>query len=103
VVGGQGVGDRHSDVGPVQGEPLVAQRVHQCHQVAGQGGGVIPSLGLAGQPDTALVDRDHRKSLASVGISIRHAYQVCGQPCTSSSGGPTPPVTACSRTSPVST
>src|SRR5690348_13277590 len=43
------------------------------------------------------------KSRASVGISIRQAYHVWGQPCTSSSGGPSPPVTACRRSSPVST
>src|SRR5207344_1079300 len=30
-------------------------------------------------------------------------YQVWGQPWTSSSGGPSPPVTACRRSSPVST
>jgi hypothetical protein len=58
VIGGQGVGDRHPDVGPVQGEPWVAKRVHQRHQVAGEGGAVVPALGFAGQPDTALVDRD---------------------------------------------
>src|SRR5215831_17830336 len=34
---------------------------------------------------------------------MRQAYQVCGQPWTSSSGGPSPPVTACRRSSPVST
>src|SRR5262249_44644578 len=43
------------------------------------------------------------KSRASAGISMRQAYQVWGQPCTSSSGGPAPPVTACRRSSPVST
>ncbi len=32
----------------------------------------------------------------------RQAYQVCGQPCTSSNSGPSPPMTACRRTSPVS-
>src|SRR5207342_2908716 len=35
--------------------------------------------------------------------SRRQAYQLCGQPWTSSSGGPSPPVTACRRSSPVST
>ena len=43
------------------------------------------------------------KSRASAGISRRQAYQVSGQPCTSSSGGPSPPMTACRRSSPVST
>ena len=43
------------------------------------------------------------KSRASAGISMRQAYQVSGQPCTSSSGGPSPPVTACRRRSPTST
>src|SRR5262252_5959066 len=42
------------------------------------------------------------KFLANSGITMRQAYQVCGQPCTSSRGGPAPPITACSRTSPVS-
>src|SRR5664280_2261463 len=32
------------------------------------------------------------KSWASAGISRRHAYQVSGQPCTSSKGGPSPPM-----------
>src|SRR6266566_3520279 len=44
-----------------------------------------------------------KKSWASAGITSRQAYQVCGQPCTSSSGGPPPPVTTCWRRSPVST
>ena len=38
------------------------------------------------------------KSRASAGISRRQAYQVSGQPWTSSSGGPSPPMTACRRT-----
>ena len=42
------------------------------------------------------------KSRASAGITRRQAYQVSGQPCTSSSGGPSPPMTACRRSSPVS-
>ena len=48
VIGGQRVGDRHPDVGPVQGEPLVAERVHQRDQVAGEGGGVVPARWLVG-------------------------------------------------------
>src|SRR6516165_12108824 len=43
------------------------------------------------------------KPRASPGITSRQAYQVCGQPCTNSSGGPSPPVTTCWRSSPVST
>jgi hypothetical protein len=43
------------------------------------------------------------KSRARVGMSSRQAYQVCGQPCTSSSGGPSPPTTACWRSPPAST
>ena len=58
VIRSQGVGDRHADVGPVQGEPWVAERVHQSHQVAGEAGSVVPAGGFAGQPDAALVDRD---------------------------------------------
>jgi hypothetical protein len=40
------------------GEPLVAERIHQRDQVVGEGAGVVPVLGLLGQPNTALVDRD---------------------------------------------
>src|SRR5215831_4720267 len=35
-------------------------------------------------------------------MTRRQAYQVCGQPCTSSSGGPWPPVTTCWRSPPAS-
>jgi hypothetical protein len=48
VIGGHGVGDRHPDVGPVQGEPMVAEGVHQRDQVVGEGGGVVPVLGFVG-------------------------------------------------------
>ena len=58
MICGQSVGDRHAGVGSVEGEPPVAQRVHQRDQVAGQGAGVVPVLRLVRQPDTALVDRD---------------------------------------------
>ena len=58
VVGGQGVADPHPGVVAGHGEPLVAERVHQRGQVAGQGAGVIPVLGPAGQPAPALVGRD---------------------------------------------
>ena len=34
VIGGQGVGDRHTDVGAVHGEPLVAERLHQRDHAA---------------------------------------------------------------------
>src|SRR6188472_1388639 len=44
-----------------------------------------------------------RKSRASAGITRRQAYQVSGQPCTSSSGGPSPPMTACRRSARAST
>src|SRR5215213_2749982 len=43
------------------------------------------------------------KSRASAGISRRQAYQFSGQPCTSSSGGPSPPMTACWRSPPAFT
>src|SRR5262249_53344241 len=43
------------------------------------------------------------KSRASAGINSRHAYQVSGQPCTSNSGGPSPPMTACRRSPSAST
>jgi hypothetical protein len=58
VIGGQGVGDRHAGVGPVHGEALVAERLHQRDHVPGEGAGVVAVLGLVGHPDPALVDRD---------------------------------------------
>jgi hypothetical protein len=42
-----------------QSEPLVAQLVHQRDQVVGQRPGVVAARGFVGQPDAALVDRDH--------------------------------------------
>ena len=62
-----------------------------------------PSWGLSDSPMPRWSTATTEKSRANAGISIRHAYQVCGQPCTSSSGGPSPPVTACRRSPPVST
>src|SRR5271165_127136 len=62
-----------------------------------------PSKGLPDSPQPRWSTATTAKSRASAGITRRHAYQVCGQPCTSSSGGPSPPVTACRRTLPVST
>src|SRR5262249_5274132 len=62
-----------------------------------------PPWGLPDRPIPRWSTATTEKSRASAGISMRQAYQVCGQPCTSSSGGPPPPVTACRRTSPVST
>ena len=62
-----------------------------------------PSRGLSDSPMPRWSTATTEKSRASAGISMRQAYQVWGQPCTSSSGGPSPPVTACRRRSPVST
>ena len=62
-----------------------------------------PPWGLPDSPIPRWSTATTEKSRASAGISIRQAYQVWGQPCTSSSGGPSPPVTACRRSSPVST
>src|SRR5262249_57596830 len=62
-----------------------------------------PPWGLPDNPIPRWSAATTEKSRASAGISIRQAYQVCGQPCTSSKGGPSPPVTACRRSSPVST
>ena len=58
VIRGQRVADGESGVVADHGEPLVAERVHQRDQVAGEGAGVVPVRGLVGQPDAALVDRD---------------------------------------------
>jgi hypothetical protein len=57
VIRREGVGDHHSGVGPVHGEALVAQRVHQRRQVIGQGRAVVAVPGLTGEPDAALIDR----------------------------------------------
>ena len=61
-----------------------------------------PSSGLPDSPVPRWSGTTTWKSRASAGITSRQAYQVCGQPCTSSSGGPPPPVTTCWRRSPVS-
>src|SRR5271169_2129557 len=62
-----------------------------------------PPWGLPDSPIPRWSGATTWKSRASGGISSRQAYQVWGQPCTSSSGGPSPPVTTCWRRSPVST
>src|SRR5262245_37288414 len=50
-----------------------------------------PSSGLSESPMPRWSTAITRKSLASAGITRRQAYQVWGQPCTSSRGGPSPP------------
>src|SRR6516165_8161352 len=62
-----------------------------------------PSSGLPDSPVPRWSGATTVKSRASAGMISRQAYQVWGQPCTSSSGGPSPPVTTCWRRSPVST
>src|SRR5712691_732238 len=62
-----------------------------------------PPGGLPDSPVPRWSGATTEKSRASAGITSRQAYQVWGQPCTSSSGGPSPPVTTCWRRSPVST
>jgi hypothetical protein len=54
VIGGHGVGDRHAGVGPVHGEALVADRVHQRDHVAGEGAGKVSvnPCGRFGAPET---------------------------------------------------
>src|SRR4051812_44006896 len=61
-----------------------------------------PSRGLSVSPIPRWSTAMTSKSRASAGISRRQAYQFSGQPCTSSSGGPSPPMTACWRSSSVS-
>ncbi|HET9079003.1 MAG TPA: hypothetical protein VFO01_00575 [Trebonia sp.] len=55
------------------------------------------SAGLPDSPVPRWSDAMTVKSWASAGITSCQAYQVWGQPCTSSSGGPSPPVTTCWR------
>ena len=92
MIRGKRVADRKSGVVADHGEPLVAKRIHQRDQVAGLGAGVVPGLGLVGQAHAALVDRDDLE-VPSAGISSARRTS-SGQPCTSSSGGPSPPMTA---------
>src|SRR6516162_1291913 len=61
-----------------------------------------PPWGLPDSPHPRWSGATTEKPRASAGITSRQAYQVCGQPCTSSSGGPSPPVTTCWRSPPVS-
>src|SRR3954454_14075414 len=56
-----------------------------------------PSGGLSVSPIPRWSTAMTVKSRAKVGITKRHAYQFSGQPCTSSSGGPSPPMTTCWR------
>jgi len=62
-----------------------------------------PSAGWSDSPMPRWSTATTEKSRASAGIIMRNWYQNWGQPCTSSNGGPSPPVTACRRTWPVST
>src|SRR5512132_1156685 len=66
-------------------------------------GSYLASRGLSVNPMPRWSGATTSKSRARVGISMRQAYQVWGQPWTSSSGGPSPPMTACRRSWPVST
>ena len=59
VVRGQGVADPHAGVVADHGEALVAKRIHQRDEVAGERARVVAVLGPIGQTDTTLVDRDH--------------------------------------------
>src|SRR6516162_1133906 len=61
-----------------------------------------PPAGLPDSPHPRWSGATTEKPRASPGITRRQAYQVSGQPCTSSGGGPSPPVTTCWRSSPVS-
>ena len=58
MIGCQRIADREARVVAEHGEPLVTERLHQGDQVRGEGAGVVAALGLVGQPDPALIDRD---------------------------------------------
>ena len=58
MVGGQRVADDVPGVMADDGEPLVAEGVHERDEVVRQCGGVVAVLRLVGQPDPALVDGD---------------------------------------------
>ena len=98
MIRSQSVGDPHAGVEADHGEPLVAERVHQRDEVVGLRAGVVPPCGLSESPIPRWSTAMTVKSRASAGITRRHWYQVCGQPWTSSNGGPLPPMTACRRT-----
>lgn len=58
MIRGQCVADPHSDVMADHGEPLVPERIHECHHVACEGAGAYPSCGLS-DSRTPLVDPDN--------------------------------------------
>jgi hypothetical protein len=66
----------------------VTERIHQRDEVVREGAGVIAAPGLSESPMPRWSTAMTSKSLASPGITIRQAYQVCGQPWISSNGGP---------------
>jgi hypothetical protein len=61
-----------------------------------------PPAGLSDSPIPRWSTATTSTSQASAGMSRRQAYQVSGQRWTSNSGGPSPPMTACWRSAPVS-
>jgi len=69
---------------------------------ASYGEHVAEAMKLVADDVQTVVVASAGQSRASAGITRRHAYHVSGQPCTSSSGGPSPPMTACMRSSPES-
>ena len=53
-----GVGDGHADVGPVERELLVAERIHQPDHVVSEGSAVVAICWFVRQSDATLVDRN---------------------------------------------
>ena len=73
---------------PTMAKPLVAERVQQRDQSPARVPVSYPPWGVSDSPIPRWSTAMTSKSLASAGISRRQAYQVSGQPCTSSSAAP---------------
>ena len=59
VIRGERVSDREAGVVPDHGEAVVPEAAHHRDEVLGEGARVVSDGRLVGQPDAALVDRDH--------------------------------------------
>ena len=87
---------------PTMAKPLVAERVQQRDQIAGEGAGVVPALGRVGQPDTTLVDCDDLEVPGQRRHQQAPGIPGLGPAVHQQQRGPSPPMTACWRNSPVS-
>jgi hypothetical protein len=77
-----------------------AQRVQQPADVRRSGRDVEPAGGRSLSPQPRGSGAITWCRPAWTGIRCRHSYQVCGQPCSSTTGSPSPAATQCIRISP---